>query len=673
MKGTAATGAVVRGALCAAAVAVSAPALAAPAVLAHTSVEETRVCAPLPGGGALLGTAGGLVRIDAAGAITGRWTASDGLPGTRIEALVALGGDAELGAAEELWLGADGGAVKLAFSAAGELVTSGAQLGRPVRDVERFAGATYLATWNGGVRKLVDPSSSPPSSPSSSSVAVPFAGPSPGKQTAGARAQVTSLAVAGGMLYAATAAGLYRLERGRLVKTTVDGLTAAGSIAALHGDGDTLWLATAEGLFARRGDGVTRGFGGGELRAIAALHSELVVAGVSEGLQRVDRGRLVAFAGQRPPRQLTFAQALGVRGDAVCTGGLHGAWLRAGADAAWIAAAPSPGPPSNDLSALAVEGERLWVGSFDRGLALLEAGRWRSLSHPELDGRINAILVEPRPSRPARIWIATASGLSALESPEPGASLAATSPLRLRSATSPDAAASPLRVSRLERADGLPGRGVLALSHLSDGRLLVGGSYGAVIVDARDAASGGQPGGRPVKIGPKELGAVWAVAQTADGALWLGATTGVYRGFEDDRPWQRFSLATGHLSDDWVMALAARGDALYAGTYKGGVVKLAASAEAPSGFSATAVRPGWVNPGGLVLDGGRLLAATMDGLATCALAGPASCVGAGWSAQPGLPGVDVTDAARIGSTLYVATRRGLAEVRAPMPDRGTSP
>lgn len=633
-------GSLVRGALCTAAVAVSAPAVAAPAVLAHTSIEETRVCAPLAGGGALLGTAGGLVRVDAAGAITGTWTASDGLPGTRIEALVTLSGEGQPGVSEELWLGADGGAVKLAFTAGGELALSAAQLGRPVRDVERFAGATYLATWNGGVRKLVG----------SSSVAVPFAGATPGKQTAGARAQVTSLAVAGGALYAATSAGLYRLESGRLVKTAVDGLTSAGSIAALHGDGDTLWLATAEGLFARRADGVTRGFGGGELRSITALHGELVVAGVTEGLQRVDRGRLVAFAGQRPPRQLTFAQALGVRGDAVCTGGLHGAWLRATDDAAWIAAAPRPGPPSNDLSALAASGERLWVGSFDRGLALYEAGQWRALSHPELDGRINAILVEPRPSRPARIWIATASGLSALESPEP---LAATSP------AAPAEDAAPLRVSRLERADGLPGRGVLALSRLSDGRLLVGGSYGAVIVDARDAAAGS----RPLKIGPKELGAVWAVAQTADGALWLGTTTGVYRGFEDDRPWQRFSLATGHLSDDWVMALAARGDALYAGTYKGGVVKLAASAEAPSGFAATAVRPGWVNPGGLVLDGARLLAATMDGLTTCSLAGPAACVGAGWSAQPGLPGVDVTATARIGATLYVATRRGLAEVR----------
>jgi hypothetical protein len=608
-------------------------AAAAPAVTAHTAVDEARACLPLPGGGALLGTGGGLVRLDAAGAITGRWTASDGLPGTRVEALVASD--------DEVWLGADGGAVKLSFSTGGELQLTGAQLGRPVRDVERFAGATYLATWNGGVRKLAG----------ASSVAVPFAGPSAGKQQRGARAQVTSLAVAGDALYAATAAGLYRLERGQLVKAPVEGLTSSAAIAALHGDGDTLWLATAEGLFARRDDGTTRGFGGGELRAVTSLAGELVVAGVSEGLQRVDRGRLVAFSGaQRPPRQLSFAQALGVRGDAVCTGGLGGAWLRAGAGAPWIAAAVPPGPPSNDLSALAVEGERLWVGSFDRGLALLEGGEWRALAHPELDGRINAILVEPRPALPSRIWIATASGLSAIESPAP-LPAAALAP-----------SAAPLRVSRLERADGLPGRGVLALARLGDGRLLVGGSYGAAIVDAREPSAAV----RPVKLGPAGAGAVWAVAQTADGALWLGTTTGVYRGFEGDRPWQRFSLATGHLSDDWVMALAVRGDELYAGTYKGGLVKLTASAGAPAGFAATFVRGGWVNPGGLVLDGDRLLLATMDGLTSCGLGSlgapgtPATCA-AGMHA--GLPGVDVTAAARIGHTLYVATRRGLAEVR----------
>lgn len=652
---------------------IAASAGAAPAeVRVHSSIEEARACLPLAAGGAVVGTAGGLMRLDAAGAITGVWTASDGLPGTRIEVIADAGeaGDAEAGA---LWIGTDAGLAKIAFGLDGAMRVLTSQRGRPVRDVERFGDATYLATWSGGVRRLG----------ATTSTEIPLRG---GKLT-GARAQVSSLAVAGGALYAGTAAGLFQLAGAQLVPVAIDrpdavdattATTAAAAplaIAALYGDGDTLWIASSEGLFARRPDGVVRSFGGGDLRALASLDGALVVASVVEGLQRVDRGRLVAFPGA--PRQLTFAQALGVRGAAMCAGGLDGAWLRAAAAAAnddgvdgapWIRAAPREGPPSNDISALAVDGARLWVGTFDRGLAVLEAGRWRAVAHPDLDGRINAILVEPRPAKPARLWIATANGLSTLEDRGAGA--------------------API-VRRLARADGLPGRGVLALTRLADGRILAGTSYGAVLVDPRAGAAEGAALARPVRVGAKQpdgssLGTIWAVAQTSDGALWLGTTSGLYRGRADAAPaatgdgaasdaaWRRFSLATGHLPDDWVTALVARGADLYAGTYKGGIIKLSLSA-APTAaaptpvVTATPVRAGWINPGGLAFDGDRLLAATMEGLFVgpgvgSAVGSGASIADASWSTMPGLPGVDVTAAARLGATLYVSTRRGLAEV-----------
>ena len=124
----------------------------------HSSLDEARACTPLAAGGALVGTAGGLVRLDATGGIAQVWTASDGLPGTRIESI----SDAEHG---ELWIGTDNGVAKL--DATGQKILL-AQRGRSIRDVVTFAGTTYLATWSGGVRKLGAPGAS-------DSTAVPLA------------------------------------------------------------------------------------------------------------------------------------------------------------------------------------------------------------------------------------------------------------------------------------------------------------------------------------------------------------------------------------------------------------------------------------------------------------------------------------------------------------------
>jgi ligand-binding sensor domain-containing protein len=571
---------------------------AAPRVVAvHTDTGEARACLPLAGGGMLVGTGGGLVRIDAAGQVSGVWTAIDGLPGTRIESIVQLGAD--------VWIGTDAGAARVTLGAGGDLAVARAYPTRPVRHVAAGPdGATYLATWDGGVRKVAG----------ARTTLVPFKG----AKLSGARARVAGLAVAGGALYAGTAAGLYRLERGALVAVSLDGLDAAQPVAALRGDGDRLWIATTEGLHVRDPDGTVRHFGGGDLRAVAALGDEIVVAGVADGLRRIDRGRLARFPGA--PRELAVAQTLGVAGDAVCAGGLAGAWLRPSADAAWLRAENRAGPPSNDISALAADGDRLWVGTFDRGLAVRDAGAWRAIAHPELDARINAILVEPRAGATSRVWVATANGLSTIDGSD---------------------------VTRLSRRDGLPGRGVLALARLRDGRILAGTSYGAVIVGA----------GRPERLGPKSdtIGAVWAVAEASDGTIWLGGTEGVFRGAPGASEWTRYSLATGHLRDDWVTALVARDRTLWIGTYKGGVTRLDVSAD--GALTTTQLGDGWINPNGLSLDGDRLLAATMDGILTGDGATPT------WAPIEVALGKDATAIVRTGATHWVSTRRGLAELR----------
>jgi ligand-binding sensor domain-containing protein len=567
-------------------------AAAAPAVRVHGDTREVRACLPLPDG-ALVGTGGGLVRVGADGATRAVWTAADGLPGTRVDAVVAIDDD--------VWVATDAGAARVRVT--GDAITiEQALASRPVRDVARSNGDVYLATWDGGVLRVAARGLLP----------VPFATAAAGKD------RVAALAVAGGTLWAGTAAGLFRLARGQMEPVAL-GDAAIGAIASLYGDGERLWIAGAGGLFVRDGN-TMRAIGGGELRRVTSVDGAIVVAGMGDGLARVDRGRLVALPGA--PRGLAMAQAVAANGSAACAGGLEGLWLRARAGGAWVAAAPRAGLPSNDVSALAVDGDRLWVGMFDRGLAVRERGAWRTIDHPDLDARVNAILIDR-----SRVWVGTAAGLMSLESDD---------------------------VARLTRRDGLPGRGVLALARLRDGRIVAGTTSGAALVED----------GRPQPVGPAQIGNVWAIGQDASGMLWLGTTTGVYRGPAVARPakdapadgtWQRMSIATGHLRDDWVMAIAAHDHVVWVGTYKGGVTRF--DLDESGAITARQLGDGWINPGGLRFDGDHLHAATMDGLLVGDGTAPT------WTLVAGLPGKDVTASARIGATTWIATRRGLAERR----------
>ena len=111
------------------------PLLAVAAV--YTDVGEARACLPLDHG-ALVGTGGGLVKLDDDGAIGRVWTALDGLPGTRIEVIAELGG--------QIWIGTDGGGARLAGDGFADAFTS-----RDVRGFARLGDTLYAATWDGGV------------------------------------------------------------------------------------------------------------------------------------------------------------------------------------------------------------------------------------------------------------------------------------------------------------------------------------------------------------------------------------------------------------------------------------------------------------------------------------------------------------------------------------------
>lgn len=550
--------------------------LGAGALAVSTDLSDVRACHVLDGGDVLVGTGGGLARYDARGKVRAVWTAVDGLPGTRIDGISQVG--------NALWIGTEGGAAQVSLDGASLKVARTAEQ-KSVRQVIDFGGATYVATWEGGVKKL------------GASKALAWKG---GNNPA-ARSRVSSLAVADGALWAGTANGLYRLSNGTFELTSIE--AGANEVMSLYGDGAKLWIGTSAGLYMREGSFV-RGFGGGDVRDVGKLDGAIVAATFGGGLLRIDRGRLVDVAGT--PKGLAMAQAISEKDGAACAGGLHGLWLRSSATVAWSEVTQPAGPPANDISALAVDGTKLYVGTFDHGLAVRENGEWKQIASSKIDHRINAILVDGK-----RVWVATAAGIAILE----GAT-----------------------ITQLTKTDGLPARGILALSKLKDGRMLAGTSAGAAII----------ANGRATAIGAKqglEAKNVWAVAEDADGWIWLGTTTGLFRGKADDTGWTRYSVATGHLTDDWVTALAVRDRAVYAGMYKGGVMKLESG---ETTVSSAKVADGWINPGGLSFDGDVLMMATMEGLK-----GPRP------DRLGTLPGKDVTAAVRLGDTLVVATRRGL--------------
>ncbi len=555
-------------------------ALASAAIAVYTNTTEVRACMPTSDG-FLVGTGGGLVWADRAGATKKVWTKLDGLPATRIDGIAMIDG--------AIYVGTEHGAAKIVDGKA-EAVPGTAS----VRDAVTFGGATYWAT-SDGVRK--------------GARAVAFVGGG-NKQ---ARARTSSLAIADGALWAGTAGGLYKLRGDRFELVTIE--SGANDVTSLLGDGKTLWIATTNGLYTRVGAQV-RSYGGGDLRRVTKIDGAIVAAGLGTGLVTVDRGRLVTYKGAP---KLAMVQAIAERDGAACAGGLDGLAVRATKSAGWTQVAKTKGIPANDISALAADGDVLWVGSFDHGVAKLHNGAWTKVESGKLDHRVNAILVEPRAKKPSRIWVATANGISIIDGSA---------------------------VTEITKADGLPARGVLSLALLRDGRVLAGTMHGAAIL---------ADGVRPVVIGQKqnlEVKNVWAVAQDSQGYLWIGATNGVFRGAVDDTGWMRYSVATKHLRDDWVMAIAVRDNEVYVGTYKGGLTRF----DLGTTPAATQLGDGWINPGGLRWDRKTLYAATMNGLR--ATDGRDT-----WASSQVFTVDDTTATARVGELLFIASRRGVVSLR----------
>lgn len=571
----------------------SPPVAAAGARVAHTSTSQAYDCAA-HGGEFLVATDGGLLAIDGAGAARARWTAVDGLPATRIQ-VIAVAPDGAL------WLGTEAGVARVEV-VGGELTVRESIATEPVRAIAWQDKRMIAATWGGGVVAIGR----------GRARRIAPRGGRPDKT----RDRATSLVVHDGAVYVGTAgAGLFRIDRNQLVSVKVgQGPSWIWSLASHRG---RLWLGAMDGLYELAGDAAHL-VATADVRDLAADGERLVAATFGDGIAEVRGG---ALAPRRDwPRDARFVYSLALGDQARCAATHDGTWVTASTGAKsgmLVRAAALAGPPSNDISALAVQGDRLWVATFDRGIASYRRGVWSAVADDRIDPKVNALAIDAD----GALWIATASGVAVMRGD---------------------------RVTRLGKTDGMPARMALSLSPLSGGGMLVGTSRGAVAF--RD--------GRAISLAAKQgldTGNVWAVCQDDDGAIWLGTTKGLYRGRLDapDR-FVRFSVSTGHLADDWVMALEIEGRTLWAGSYKGGVVRLSwTEGAALADVTTSQLGGGWINPGGLARIAGKLYAATMDGLAS------GDGARAEWKATGAALGRDTTAVARQGKTLWVASRRGL--------------
>jgi ligand-binding sensor domain-containing protein len=425
-----------------------------------------------------------------------------------------------------------------------------------------------------------------------------------------------------GATVAATGGGVVVTKNGSSrVLTLLDGLPDTRAHALL-GTEDGVWVGTELGavLLSDRFEPIRTREPGTSVRALARWNDDVLAGTFGRGIADLTSGTFITTPDARVLSLSTFDGML-------YAATMSGVFARSGSTFAQLSSAPafgvkldgstvrvlstpeaagcttpSNGLPSNDVSAVVADERGTWVGTFDQGLSRLERGRFITMAG--VDKRIDALVLDRKSDR---VWVGTARGLFAVDD---GVGHAV-----------------------------LPGDEVHALAAREGGGVIAGTSHGAVIVDANTIA----------RIGPKQgvdIPSVTAVLEH-DGTLFLGTTGGLFIG--RGRKFERLSLASGHLPDDWVTALATSGDAIYVGTYNAGVVRL----EKGKGWRAVRLGGDYVNPAGLCVDGHTLYVATMDGLWT-------STNGSRLTRRDGgALGADVTGVAVSPVGTFVASRRGL--------------
>lgn len=519
-------------------------------------------------------------------------TSLDGLPETRVHAVVQRG--------DTLWVGTEGGTATVALENTPRVMSIVHRA--PIHAIFANDDSVYLGTWGGGVLRIARGSTTPERVASKAS---------------GTR--VASLAMHDGKLYAAYADGpLAVLEGGSLrdvAGTAVHGQSLA-SVAT--DDGPKLMFGALEGLY--RVEKTIAHVSSVDARAIAVSGTSILVGTYGSGLVTSSiRGAMRTDTSVDAKHVL----GVGIRGNARCVATDQGVYVDGGSGT--FKKLVLDGPPSNDVAAISANGDRVFVGTFDHGAAIWNGARFDRVKAIADTETVNTAAWSGSGAS-ATLWIGTAHGLYRVD---------------------PSG-----KSRRFSSTDGLPNSLVRAILPMPNGEVAIGTEEGAAFLNGDRVTPIATKKGASTLASP--MHATWAIARREDGTLFFGTSTGLYWG--KDGSYERASLVTKELDDDWVTALAVSGSDVFVGTYAKGVVRLRFHGEAKRPAS-TRLGGGYVNPEGLTLANGHMYAATMDGL----LARNAADDRSTWEALHGAAtGRDVTAARVIGSSLWVASRRGIA-------------
>jgi ligand-binding sensor domain-containing protein len=396
--------------------------------------------------------------------------------------------------------------------------------------------------------------------------------------------QVLSLAVAHEMVYAGTPLGVVEFRQGQRQRTLADGFFAR----AMALRGATLQVGTED-------EGI--------------LDVPLQSRPAPPSAAPLDTGA--------PPAVLRLAN---LEGDvyAVAESAIH---RYDAASKRWrpVLTAGRSLMADRNVAALALSGGRLWIGYFDRGLDVVDAGLENAVHHED-DALfcINRIVADAEHARTA---VATANGLVIF-----------------------DSGAQPRQA--MGRKDGFLSDHITDVA-FREGGMVVATPAGLSFVD--------RSGVRSLYVFHGLVNNhVYTVATR--GSQTVAGTLGGLSVLEDDSVRANYTTANSHLKHNWITALARVGDEWFAGTYGAGVLRLDSSGQ---WHSFPDLREGLiVNPNAMAVSGGRLYAGSLDrGLFVFDRA-----TGRWTNTTMGLPSKNVTALASGGGYLYAGTDNGLVRI-----------
>jgi hypothetical protein len=233
----------------------------------------------------------------------------------------------------------------------------------------------------------------------------------------------------------------------------------------------------------------------------------------------------------------------------------------------------------SNISCLRIDGDDLWIGTWNGGVARysVSSGRHDSFAGPSFS---RSIEIADR-----RVWIGTAEGLAwygkgtARWSAEPDFGPPTPRKVQVVRATSAGLFVGTLGEGLFRRGDdgwdpvtdgSLPGLFITSLAEdRARGALLIGTmNMGLIVMDEKSGAMSALSESSPGFSAEN----VTTILPAADGVIWIGTYgDGLYAWRPDEGALAHYTKDGTQLADDWILASAETDRALYFGSFGGGV------------------------------------------------------------------------------------------------------